>query len=70
MLTAAGRLADLMSGRASPETRALLTGPLRQLPDAALRSVEPEKYAAQLDELCRAVARHLVGRFGLEGRAP
>lgn len=63
MLTAAGRLADFMAGRASPGTRALLAGPLKELPDAALRSVDPTKYAAQLDAVCRAVGEHLVGHF-------
>ena len=64
MLTAAGRLADFMAGRASSGTRALLAGPLKELPDAALRAVDPTKYATQLDAVCRAVADHLVRHFG------
>ena len=63
MLTAAGRLADFIAERASPGTRGLLTGPLKELPDAALRSVDPTKYAAQLDVVCRAVGEHLVSHF-------
>jgi len=70
MLTAAGRLADLMGPRASGETRALLAGPLREMPDAALRSVNPAAYAEQLDRACTAVARHLVAHFGLDRSAP
>ena len=41
MLTAAGRLADFIAERASPGTRGLLAGPLKDLPDAALRSQHP-----------------------------
>jgi hypothetical protein len=70
LLTAAGRLADLIDQRASPGTRELLAGPLKELPDAALRSVDPTKYAAQLDTVCRAVADHLVGHFGLKRSGP
>jgi hypothetical protein len=65
LLTAAGRLADFMAQRASPGTRELLAGPLREIPDAALRSIDPTKYAAQLDDVCRAVANHLASHFGL-----
>ncbi len=64
MLTAAGRLADFIAERASPGTRGLLAGPLKELPDAALRFVDPTKYAAQLDVVCRAVGEHLVSHFG------
>ena len=64
LLTAAGRLADFMAERASPGTRAFLAGPLKALPEAVLRSVDPAGYAAQLDVVCRAVADHLVGHFG------
>jgi hypothetical protein len=63
MLTAAGRLADFIAERASPGTRGLLAGPLKELPDAALRAVDPTKYAAQLDVVCRAVGEHLVSHF-------
>ena len=66
LLTAAGRLADLVGHRVSPETRALLDGPLKQMPDAALRSVDPTRYAADLDQVCRAIGRHLVTHFGLD----
>lgn len=65
LLTAAGRLADFMAQRASPGTRELLAGPLRDMPAAALRSVDPAKYAAQLDDVCRAVANHLARHFAL-----
>ena len=64
MLTAAGRLADFMAERASPATREFLAGPLKALPEAVLRSVDPSRYADQLDAVCRAVADHLVSHFG------
>ncbi len=70
MLTAAGRRADFIAERASPGTRGLLAGPLKELPDAALRSVDPTKYAAQLDVVCRAVGEHLVSHFGPGRSAP
>jgi hypothetical protein len=67
LLTAAGRLADFMGERSSPATRAFLTGPLKALPDAALRSVDPARYATELDAVCQAVGEHLVGHFGPDG---
>jgi Family of unknown function (DUF6092) len=70
LLTAAGRLADAVAGRVSPATRALVTGPLRQIPELAVRTADPEGYAAALDEVCRAVGQHLVVHFGLDRRAP
>lgn len=70
LLTAAGRLADAVAGRVSPATRALVTGPLRQIPDLAVRTADPEGYAAALDGVCRAVGQHLVVHFGLDRRAP
>jgi Family of unknown function (DUF6092) len=70
LLTAAGRLADAVAGRVSPATRALVTGPLRQIPELAVRTADPEGYAAALDGVCRAVGQHLSDHFGLERRAP
>jgi hypothetical protein len=69
LLTAAGRLADFMAERASPATRAFLAGPLRALPDAVLRSIDPSKYAVELDAVCRAMGEHLVNHFGAGGSA-
>ena len=66
LLTAASRLADLVGDRVSPETRALLAGPLRAVADGAVRAMDPAAYTPQLDELCAAVAAHLVSHFGLD----
>jgi Family of unknown function (DUF6092) len=70
LLTVAGRLAELIAERVTPETRALLTGPLRQMPDLAVRTSDPAGYVASLDTLCRAVGEHLVTHFGLDRKAP
>jgi hypothetical protein len=70
LLTAAGRLADAVAGRVSPATRALLTGPLRQVPDLAVHTADPVGYAAALDGVCRAVGEHLVVHFGVNRRTP
>jgi hypothetical protein len=66
LLTAAGRLVGFAAARCSQETRALLDGALARLPDAALRSVDPARYTAELDEVCRALARHLAAHFGVD----
>jgi len=41
LLTAAGRLGELIAERVSPETRALLTGPLKHIPELAVRTADP-----------------------------
>ena len=66
LLTAANRLADLIADRVSPETRTFLTGPLKQIPDLAVRTADPAGYVAALDSVCRAVGDHLVTHFGLD----
>ena len=68
LLTAAGKLADMVVERVSPATRTLLTGPLKQVPDLAVRTADPAGYAAALDLVCRAVGAHLVAHFGLEDK--
>ena len=70
LLTGARRLADFIVDRVSPETRTLLMGPLRQIPDTAVRTADPAGYAAALDAVCRAVAQHLVAHFGLDRNMP
>ena len=64
LLTAAGRLADAIVDRVSPDTRAFLTGPLKQVPDLAVRSADPAGYAASLDAVCRAVVECLRPQTG------
>lgn len=66
LLTAASRLAELIAERVSPETRTFLMGPLKQIPDLAVRTTDPTGYVAALDAVCRAVGEHLVAHFGLD----
>ncbi len=70
LLTAANRLGDAMAERVSPATRALLTGPLRKVPELAVRTADLADYTAALDDLCRAVGEHLVGHFGVDRSVP
>jgi hypothetical protein len=70
LLTAASRLADAVADRVSPATRALLVGPLRQIPELAVRTADPAGYAAALDDVCRAVGEHLVVQFGVDRSTP
>jgi hypothetical protein len=66
LLTAAERLATFMAPRVSPATRALLEGPIQQVPQTATLSIDPDGYAAALDAVCRALGDHLVTRFDLD----
>lgn len=66
LLTAASRLAAFVAARATPETRALLEGAVQQMPNAAFRTADPSRYAAELDQVCRAIGEHLVRHFGLD----
>jgi Family of unknown function (DUF6092)/Voltage gated chloride channel len=70
LLTAANRLADAVADRVSPATRAILTGPLRQIPELSVRTADPAGYAAALDDVCRAVAEHVVTHFGVDRSTP
>src|SRR2546428_11902001 len=60
LLTAAGRLADIIVGRVSPETRAVLTGPLKQVPRPAGRTADPDGYVTALDGVGHAMGRPLA----------
>jgi len=66
LLTAASRLAELIAERVSPETRTFLTGPLKQIPDLAVRTADPAGYVKSLDAVCHAVGEHLATHFGLD----
>src|SRR5215831_14743660 len=70
LLAAASRLAELIAERVTPQTRALLTGPLKQIPDLAVRTADPSGYVSALDAVCHAVAEHLVTHFGLDRKGP
>ena len=70
LLMAAMRLAEFIGARASPETRALLEGPLGQIPALAVKTADPAGYAATLDAVCAAVAQHLVAHFSRHAATP
>lgn len=65
LLTAAGRLAGMIAPQAADELLPLLTEIQRQAGDTAVQAGDPDAYAAQVDDLCRTVAEHLVTRLGL-----
>jgi hypothetical protein len=64
LLTAAHRLSAAMTPRASAETRALLDGPLRQVPLLAVPREDRRDYIEQLDAVCRDLAEGLTARYG------
>src|SRR5437870_13823135 len=66
LLTAAGRLGELIAERVSPETRALLTGPPKHIPERAARTADPAADAAAVDGLCGALGQQRGTHLGLE----
>jgi hypothetical protein len=64
LLTAAHRLAEVMTSRASPETAEVLEGQLARMPLLAVPRDERSSYVEELDGVCRELAAHLVGRYG------
>jgi len=63
LLTAAHRLGERIGARGSAETAAAVTTALAQMPPLAVPREGRDEYVARLDELCRAVAAHLVVHF-------
>jgi hypothetical protein len=63
LLTAAHRLGERIGARASAGTAAAVTAALAQMPPLAVPGEGRDEYVARLDELCRAVAAHLVVHF-------
>jgi hypothetical protein len=64
LLTAAHRLAEAMTPRATPGTADVLDGPLARMPLLAVPRDDREAYVDELDTVCRELARHLVARYG------
>ena len=69
LLIGAERLAGFIKGRVSQDTRELIETSLHDVPHGLRRS-NFDDYVARLDEICRAVAQHLVERNGLSRRTP
>jgi len=63
LLTAAHRLGERIGARGSAVTAAAVTAALAQMPPLAVPGEGRDEYVARLDELCRAVAAHLVAHF-------
>ena len=69
LLTAAHRLAERIAPRSSPGTAGFVSGPLAQVPELAVPRDGRDEYVARLDELCRALATHLSGRWSPDREA-
>jgi N-acetylglutamate synthase/N-acetylornithine aminotransferase len=69
LLTAAERLSGFMMERSSSDNREFLAGVQEDIEQMTNAMADVEKFIASLDELCRAVAQHLVGQNGLSGGA-
>jgi hypothetical protein len=67
LLTAAQRLGEAILERVSPETRQLLSGPMRHIAEVQTPSADPDGYTTTLDAMCAAIAQHLVAHFGQSG---
>ena len=64
LLAAAHRLGELIGARAC-ESSAAVTAALAEMPPLAVPRDDRADYVARLDDLCRAVAAHLVSHFGV-----
>ena len=69
LLTAAERLSGFMIERSSSANREFLAGVQEDIEQMINAMADVDKFIASLDELCRAVAQHLVGQNGLSGGA-
>ena len=63
LLMAAHQLAEGIAPRSSEGTQRLVSGPMQQMPLLAVPRGDRDAYVASLDDLCRAVAEHLVDRY-------
>ena len=69
LLTAAGRLAEMVEPNASPGLRPLLRDIRQGFSETAVQAGDPSRYVERLDALCRRVAEYLVCSLGLD-RSP
>ena len=69
LLTAAGRLAEMIEPNASARLRPLLGDIRRGCPETAVQAGDPAGYVERLDALCRTVGEYLVRSLGLD-RSP
>ncbi|MER6076508.1 DUF6092 family protein [Streptomyces sp. NPDC001817] len=64
LLTAAGRLAEMIGPQAGSSLQPLLAEIRRQADETAVQAGDSDAYRAQVDGLCRTLATHLVSRLG------
>ncbi|MGW7005238.1 DUF6092 family protein [Streptomyces sp. NPDC054933] len=69
LLTAAGRLAEMIRPRASAGLRPLLLDVRQGFAETAVKAADPDGYVERLDGLCRSVAAQLVTSLDLDGTA-
>ena len=69
LLTAAGRLAEMVEPNASARLRPLLRDIRQGFSETAVEAGDPARYVERLDALCRTVAEYLVRWLGLD-RSP
>jgi len=69
LLTAAGRLAEMIEPNASARLRPLLRDIRQGCSETAVQAGDPAGYVKRLDALCRTVAEYLVRSLGLD-RSP
>jgi hypothetical protein len=65
LLTAAERLGSFIKARSSDGAQDFLKKITSEIPAMHMRMYDTEKYLAQLDDLCSAIAQRLVERHGL-----
>lgn len=68
LLTAAEKLRDFMTKRASPETQEMLNATVDKSEHAQIIMNDTDAFAEALDELCTMVAQFLVEQNDLEER--
>jgi len=69
LLTAAGRLAEMIEPNASARLRPLVRDVRQGCSETAVQAGDPAGYVERLDALCRTVAEYLVRSLGLD-RSP
>lgn len=67
LLTAAGRLAEMIEPNASVGLRALLTDVRAHVSETAVQAGDPERYTEHIDTLCERTASYLVTSQNLGG---
>ncbi|MGN6678671.1 MAG: DUF6092 family protein [Streptosporangiaceae bacterium] len=66
LLTAAGRLAEMVEPNASAGLRPLLREVRQGFSETLVQAGDPARYVERLDALCRSVAEYLVRSQGLD----